>query len=34
MSEKRGMSETTKLVAVRDPDGMVKPALVESQCPT
>ena len=33
MSEKRGMSETTELVAAQDPDGMVKPALVEPQFP-
>jgi hypothetical protein len=33
MSEKAGCSETAKLHAGRGPDGMVKPRLVESQCP-
>jgi hypothetical protein len=33
MFGKAGCSETAKLYAGRDPDGMVKPGLVEPKCP-
>ena len=34
MLGKAGATETVKVAAGRDPDDMVKPELVEPQCPT
>jgi hypothetical protein len=34
MFVKPGMDETIKFIVRQDPDGMVKPILAESQCPS